>query len=90
MLTLAQAAKEAHMSRRGVFRWIKARLHIEPSALDRAEGERVWHVQRDALFRLLGITDPHLRAAVQRHGKRLDEIDHRVRKIEHRTAAGVL
>lgn len=87
-LTLPEAARLAGMSRRGLLRWLKARAHLEPQVLHRAEGERIWYVQREALKRLLGATEDDLRAVVEEHGRRLDDHGRRIVRLERQRTAG--
>lgn len=83
ILTLPNAAKMAGMSRRGLLRWLKARMYLEPSVLQKAEGERVWYVQRDALRRLLGAPEEHVLSILELHDSQLLQLEKRMRVVEH-------
>lgn len=88
LITIREAADIAGMTVVTLRRFLKARAHIEPGLLVRAEGERTWRVQREALKRVLGATDEDLRSVVERHGKILDEHTADIKGLK-RAVAGI-
>jgi hypothetical protein len=84
LLTVEEVAEVLEWSPRETREWLLGFKRIEDSLLIRAPGARMWFVQAAALARILGLPqDPKLHAAVESHGRKLDDHARRLRILEH-------
>ncbi len=86
LITIREAADIAGMSVVTLRRFLKARAHIEPGLLVRAEGERIWRVQREALRKVLGATDEDLRSKVERNSRRIEACEADIKGLKRQVA----
>jgi hypothetical protein len=90
-ISIADAARVMGQSFWATKRWLRARQALEPGLLVNftESGHRVrkWWVSRDALGRVFGIDKEEIVAALQRHGRRLDNHETRISRLEHHRAS---
>lgn len=85
MVTVAEVAKMLGKTKRATLRWLISEMRHEPTLLRRNTAQLPrgkWLVRTSALCRLLGVDEENMWDTVIRQGRRIDDLDRRVRRLE--------